>query len=153
MTRDEITAFYADYAACLDEARWSEWPDFFTDDCLYLLQARENFERGLPLATLRFESKAMLQDRVFAITETLFHQPYYQRHVIGPLGIKQHADLVEVKASYAVYRTKPSSVSEVFNVGAYRDELVRDAQGALKFKAKRCIFDSELILNSIIYPL
>ena len=44
---------------------------------------RENHERGLPLATLSFESKGMLKDRVYGIRETLFHDPYYQRHVVG----------------------------------------------------------------------
>jgi salicylate 5-hydroxylase small subunit len=37
---------------------------------------RENYDRSLPLATLSFESKGMLRDRVYAITETLFHEPY-----------------------------------------------------------------------------
>ena len=44
---------------------------------------RENHERGFPLATLAFESKGMLRDRVYGIRETLFHDPYYQRHVVG----------------------------------------------------------------------
>jgi salicylate 5-hydroxylase small subunit len=33
-----------------------------------------------PLATLSFESKGMLKDRVYGIKDTLFHDPYYQRH-------------------------------------------------------------------------
>src|SRR5271170_7016722 len=38
---------------------WSLWPEFFTEQCVYRLQPRENFERGFPLATLSFESKGM----------------------------------------------------------------------------------------------
>ncbi len=59
---------------------WDLWPEFFTEDCSYRLQPRENHERGFPLATLSFESKGMLKDRVYGIRETLFHDPYYQRH-------------------------------------------------------------------------
>ncbi|MEO8134807.1 MAG: nuclear transport factor 2 family protein [Betaproteobacteria bacterium] len=28
----------AGYAACLDQRRFAEWPDFFTDDCVYKLR-------------------------------------------------------------------------------------------------------------------
>ena len=78
-----LTQLYADYASAVDCADWDGWCEFFTDDCVYNLMPRENHERGLPLATLSFESKGMLKDRAYAIRETLFHDPYYQRHVIG----------------------------------------------------------------------
>ncbi len=77
-----LTQLYAEYAAAVDSGNWDTWPDFFTDDCVYRLQPRENFERGFPLATLSFTSKGMLKDRVYAVKETLFHDPYYQRHVV-----------------------------------------------------------------------
>ena len=78
-----LTQLYADYASAVDSGQWDLWPEFFTDDCIYRLQPRENHERGFPLATLSFTSKGMLKDRVFGIRETLFHDPYYQRHVVG----------------------------------------------------------------------
>ncbi|MEP6722414.1 MAG: nuclear transport factor 2 family protein, partial [Variovorax sp.] len=76
-----IARLYADYAQSVDSGNWDLWPEFFTDDCIYKLIPRENHERGFPLATLFFESKGMLKDRVYGIRETLFHDPYYQRHV------------------------------------------------------------------------
>src|SRR6516225_2884364 len=82
-TYTELLALYADYAAALDQADWEKWPEFFTENCTYKLQPRENYDRGLPLATLAFESKGMLKDRVYGMTETIFHDPYYQRHVVG----------------------------------------------------------------------
>ncbi|HET6598443.1 MAG TPA: nuclear transport factor 2 family protein, partial [Burkholderiaceae bacterium] len=78
-----LTQLYADYASAVDSGDWDLWPEFFTDDCVYRLQPRENHERGFPLATLSFTSKGMLKDRVYGIRETLFHDPYYQRHVVG----------------------------------------------------------------------
>ena len=70
-----LTQLYADYACAVDSGDWDLWPDFFTEDCVYRLQPRENFERGFPLATLSFESRGMLLDRAYAIRETLFHDP------------------------------------------------------------------------------
>ena len=79
----ELVQLYADYASAVDSGNWDLWPEFFIEECSYRLQPRENHERGFPLATLSFESKGMLKDRVYGIRETLFHDPYYQRHVVG----------------------------------------------------------------------
>jgi salicylate 5-hydroxylase small subunit len=56
------------------------------------------------------------------------------------------------EASYAVFRTKLSGDSTVFNVGRYIDKIKRDA-GELKFVSRLCIYDTEMIPNSIIYPI
>lgn len=149
----ELQALYADYCACLDEGRYGDWPGFFTEDCIYKVIPRENHERGLPLATLAFESRGMLKDRVFGITQTLFHAPYYQRHIVGGIRITSvAAETVRAEANYLVIRTKQNEPSDVFNAGRYIDVVVRE-EGALKLRERCCVFDSELIPNSIIYPL
>jgi phenylpropionate dioxygenase-like ring-hydroxylating dioxygenase large terminal subunit len=50
---------------------WERWPAFFTSDCRYRVQPRENFDQGLPLCTMAFESQGMLRDRVYGISNTL----------------------------------------------------------------------------------
>ncbi len=156
MTFDDyhaLTQLYADYASAVDSGQWDLWPEFFVEDCSYRLQPRENHERGFALATLSFESKGMLKDRVYGIRETLFHDPYYQRHVVGaPLVRKAEADRFECEANYAVFRTKLSELSTVFNVGRSIDVIVRTPQG-LKFESRLMVYDSEMIPNAIIYPI
>lgn len=149
----ELTQLQADYASAVDSGNWDLWPEFFTEDGVYKLQPRENHERGFPLSTLSFESKAMLRDRVYGIKETLFHDPYYQRHVVGAPVIRQwDAATIHCEANYAVFRTKLDGLSTVFNVGRYLDTIVRTPQG-LKFAQRLCVYDSEMIPNSIIYPI
>jgi salicylate 5-hydroxylase small subunit len=149
----ELNRLYAAYASAVDGGDWDAWPEFFTDDGIYRLQPRENHERGLPLATLSFRGKGMLKDRVYGIKETLFHDPYYQRHVTGvPLVHKVESGHIESEANYAVFRTKLSEPTTVFNVGRYIDVIARTPAG-LKFASRMCIYDSELIPNSIIYPI
>jgi len=149
----DLIHLYSDYAAAVDSAQWDKWIEFFTDECEYIIQPRENYERGFPLATLALLSKNMLKDRVYGIHETLYHDPYYQRHVVGLPIIREEKDNVIVaEANYAVFRTKLSGESTVFNVGRYLDRLTRDATG-LKFISRLCIYDSEMIPNSIIYPI
>ena len=148
-----LTQLYADYASAVDSGHWDLWPEFFTDDCVYRLQPRENHERGFPLATLSFTSKGMLKDRAYGIRETLFHDPYYQRHVVGtPVVRSVEGGRIRSEAHYAVFRTKLSELSTVFNVGRYIDVVVRTPAG-LKFASRECIYDSEMIPNSIIYPI
>lgn len=148
-----LIALHADYAAALDAGEWERWPEFFLDDCVYTLQPRENYDRGLPLATIALESKGMLRDRVYGIREMLFHDPYYQRHVTGaPLIRGIEGDTILTETSYAVFRTKQDQLSEVMNVGRYLDRVQPTAKG-LKFAARLCIFDSEMIPNSVIYPI
>ena len=149
----ELNQLYANYASALSSGKWELWPEFFTDACTYRLQPRENFDRGFPLATLSFESKGMLKDRVYGIRETLFHDPYYQRNVTGaPVVRKFEPGRYECEANYAVFRTKLSELSSVFNVGRYIDVVVRTEQG-LKFASRLVIYDSEMIPNSVIYPI
>ena len=143
----------AEYAACLDERRFDAWPELFTDDCVYKLQPRENYDRGLPLATMAFESKGMLKDRIYAVTQTLFHIPYATRHVVGWPRVSLGSDgLIEAEANYTVIRVRENELPEVFSAGRYVDRIAT-VDGRLRYKQRVCVFDSALIANSIIYPI
>jgi salicylate 5-hydroxylase small subunit len=153
----EVNQLNAAYAAALDDKRFDDWPLFFTEDGHYKLQARENFDRGLPLALMALESRGMMKDRVYGVTQTIYHGPYYMRHIVSPARIVSHdAEVIKAETSYVVCRTKPggsgAGVSEVYNVGRYIDELVR-VDGALMFKSRLAVYDSEMVLNSLIYPI
>ena len=153
----ELDQLNAAYAAALDDKRFDEWPLFFTENGHYKVQARENFDRGLPLALIALESQGMMKDRVYGITQTIYHGPYYMRHVISPSRITSHitskdGDAIKAQANYAVFRTKPGSISEVYNVGRYIDEVIKKGD-CWKFRSRLCVYDSEMILNSLIYPV
>lgn len=151
--RFALQDLHAAYAACLDAGRFNDWPEFFTEDCLYRVVPRENFDQGLPLSTMELHGKNMLKDRVYGVQSTLFHAPYYQRHLIGPSHVlAQDGDMIDLETNYLVVRTKRDLPSELFNAGRYVDRVEVGADG-LKFARKVCVFDSELIPNSMIYPL
>ena len=137
--RLRIEDLYAEYAACLDDARYDAWPDFFTEECSYRIVARENYDRELPLGLLSFASRGMLVDRACGITQTLFHEPYYQRHIVSGFIVKPDGDAFTVRANYLVVPTKAAALPEVCSVGRYVDRIVER--------------DSELIANSMIYPI
>lgn len=149
----KIIHLNAQYASSVDTANWQAWIDLFIDNCTYKIQPRENYDRHLPLCTLSLLSKAMLRDRVYGISNTLYHDPYYQRHIIGlPLITHQDEEMIQCETNYCVIRTKFSQASEVFNVGRYIDQLVI-SNHQLLIRSRICVFDSEMIPNSLIYPI
>jgi salicylate 5-hydroxylase small subunit len=149
----ELLNLYSDYAMVCDSSEWEEWPDFFLPDGTYRLQPRENFEQGLPLCLLALESQAMIKDRVYGVKETLYHDPYYQRHIVGtPRVLAVDSDHIHAEANYTVIRTKFDGDSTILSVGFYRDQIARTPAG-LKFQSRLCVYDSEMIANSIIYPI
>ena len=149
----EIDQLNAAYAAALDERRFDEWPGFFLADGRYTVQARENFDRGLPLALIALESQGMMKDRVYGITQTIYHGPYYTRHVLSPAQVLgTEGGRIRAQSHYAVFRTRPGDTSEVYNVGRYIDEIERTQDG-LRFASRTCVYDSEMVLNSLIYPI
>lgn len=151
--RAEIADLYAEYGDVLDAGEYERWTGLFTKHCLYLVIPRENHERGLPLATVRAESRAMLEDRVHAIRQTQMYVPRWIRHVIGTprlLGVADGA--IAARTSYAVFETQPDQMTRILNVGRYEDEIVRD-EGRLRFRRKLCVFDSILIPTSLVLPI
>ena len=151
--RLEIEGLYTAYAATLDDDDLDAWPDLFTEDCLYQVIPRDNFDRDLPLALIRCESRAMLRDRVTAVRETTMFEPRYVRHLISNIRVSPETDgVIEAQANYAVFETMTDAYTRVFNVGRYLDKLVRE-DGRLLFSEKRCVYDSVLVPNSIIYPI
>ena len=97
----------------------------------------------------------MIQDRVFGVKETLYHDPYYQRHIVGIpriLSVEEGGERIVSEANYTVIRTKFDGDSTILSAGYYHDVVVRTPQG-LKFQSRLCVYDSEMIANSIIYPI
>lgn len=151
--RLELDELYAQYAGCLNEERFEDWPNFFVEQCVYKIVPRENFERGLPLATMLCESRGYLLDRVVAIRKTAVYAPRAIRRLVSGLRIiGWTGEVLEARADYAVFETLIDDLTRVFNVGEYRDRIVVDG-GCLRFKEKICVFDSQLVPNSLIYPL
>jgi salicylate 5-hydroxylase small subunit len=156
MTFDQwqaVLALYGDSAAALDARELERWAGFFTEDAVYRLQSRENFDRGLPLALMAFESRGMLLDRAFGAKETIFHHPYHQRHLTGvPRVLGEDASGLRCEASYVVVRTKRDAMPEIVSVGRYVDRIVATPEG-LRLAERLAIYDNDLIANSIIDPV
>jgi salicylate 5-hydroxylase small subunit len=151
--RRAVEELHADASAALNEERFEDWLDYFVETCVYKIVPRENWERGLPLATWNSESKGYLRDRVVGIRKTSVYGPRVIRRLVSATRILGRKDgAIEARADYAAFETLPDELTRVFNVGEYRDRIVVDG-GRLRFAERLCIFDSILVPNSLIYPL
>jgi salicylate 5-hydroxylase small subunit len=149
----EVMALNARYGRILDRGDWDAWPALFTEDGVYRICSRENHDAGLPLALLSLESRGMLLDRVYGISRTMFHDPYYQQHLIGtPVVMHSDEEGIDAEASFLVMRTKRDALPEVLGVGRYLDRIVRTGEG-LRYRRRTCLIDNDLVANSVIYPL
>jgi len=104
LLRHEIEAFNTAYAATLDEQRLMDWAKLFTDDALYVVVSRENFERDLPVGLIYCENAGMIRDRAFAVQETSMFAPRYLRHMIANLSVVL-ADIAGIPQISAVLKS------------------------------------------------
>lgn len=148
-----LVQLYAEHDAALDTRELDRWPLLFTEDASYVLQSRENASRGLPLAIMAFESRGMLADRIYGARETIYHDPYSQRHITGlPRVVAQDGKGWAVETSLLVMRTKRDALPEVLVVGGSRDRVVQTPEG-LRFASRHVVYDNDLLPNSIIDPV
>ncbi len=150
---NDLINLHQRYVQVLDSNDFSAWPDLFTEDAVYKIQSRENFDAGLPLCTLSFESRGMLIDRVYGAAKTIYHDPYHQCHIVGmPLITRQDDAGLESETNYLVVRTKRDAMPDILSVGRYIDRVVQ-VDGKLLFAQRLCVFDNDLIANSVIKPI
>jgi salicylate 5-hydroxylase small subunit len=150
--RDALRDFYDDYYGILDDVRLEEWPALFTEDCIYRVIPRENFEAGYTLSTIYAESRGMLVDRVMGLTRTQMFAPRYYRRFPGPLRIvAPEGDGVRARHNLLVVQTLIDKRTEIVLSAVCHDVVVPD-DGRLRLRERIVVFDSEMIPNSLIYP-
>jgi 3-phenylpropionate/cinnamic acid dioxygenase small subunit len=150
--RDALRDFYDDYYNVLDDVRLEEWPAFFTEDCIYRVIPRENFEAGYKLSTIYAESRGMLIDRVMGVTRTQMFAPRYYRRFPGPLRIvAPDGDGVRTRHNLLMVQTMIDKKTEIVLSAVCHDVVVPD-DGRLRLRERIVVFDSEMIPNSLIYP-
>ena len=151
--RAEIEEFNTAYADCLDDGNLGDWVGFFTPDCIYKVLPRENLEQNLPLAVIYAEGHGGLTDRIVGVTKTTVFRKRYLRHFITNTRIRSaEASDVRAEANYQVLETTMDDYTKVLNAGRYVDTFIR-VGGKLKLKQRVCVYDSEMVPATIVYPL
>lgn len=141
------------YVAALDNDRLEEWATLFTEDCLYEIVPRENFESGLPVGIIYCDSQRMLRDRVVSLRHANIFEAHSYRHMTSGLTIRQlDADTVECESSYVVVQTLQNGESFVYQAGRYLDRVVRGEAG-WRYASKRVIYDTSRVATLLATPI
>ena len=148
-----IERLFADYCAALDEGNLEAWPEFFVDDGLYQMIARENYAFGYPIPLLLLDSKGMMQDRVYALRNANIYQPHRYRHAQSAVRITaRESNGLRVSSSYIVVQTLNAGVSEIYQAGSFYDYLI-DTPAGLRFKERICVYDTSRIPTLLATPV
>jgi len=151
--RLEIEEFHADYCWTLDCGDVERWPEYFTDDAVYRITARENADAGLPVGLVYADSKAMIRDRAFAIKHTQMYAPRTLQHLVTNVRVLQvEGDAIKAQSNYLLLQTLVDGPTTIQQSGRYYDTFVR--KGArLLLKERQCIYDTVLIANDLVLPV
>jgi anthranilate 1,2-dioxygenase small subunit len=152
VTPADLRELYDEYAFRLDEGDLDGWVDLFTADAQYLVVARENWTRRLPLATMRCDGRGMLADRAHTIRHTQFFAPRVMRHFVSGVRILGADDGVAAAANFLVTEAIELEPARVHMTGQYRD-VVRATADGLRFGRKVAVYDGALVETSLIYPV
>src|SRR5262250_1937383 len=146
--RLDLMSFYIREAWLLDERKFTEWLDLFTEDVLYFMPRRKNVLRReshrevTPLGDLAIleEDKRYLEMRVARLETGMAwaeDPPSRTRHLIGNLVVDpREGGLVHAKTAFIAYRSHLETDQQIF--AGSREDVLRPADGSWKI-ARRTI--------------
>jgi 3-phenylpropionate/cinnamic acid dioxygenase small subunit len=147
---DELIAAYAD---CIDDDRLEEWPDFFVEDCRYLITRRDAHEAGLRHGIIYAASRGMLRDRVMAMRRALMFEPHRYRHIVGAARIGHiESAVAEARANFLALRIMHDGETSLFASGRYLDRIDTAAR-PFRLIERLVILDSQKIDTLLVIPL
>lgn len=152
--RFAVEEFNAEYCAVLDAGEVEKWPEFFTEDAIYRLTAKENADAGLPVGLVYAEGKKMLHDRAVAIARTQMFAPRYNLHVVGNVRVLQQLSATEFTAqsNFILLQTLVDGPTTLHLAGRYFDRFVMTG-GRLLLKERQAIYDTTMLATDVVYPV
>ena len=148
-----IVQLNADYARAIDDDRLEDWPDFFTESCVYSITSADNHQQGLPIGVMYADSKAMVRDRVTALRRANVYERQTYRHVVGlPAVLGESDGGVRAETPFLVVRIMRDGRMDLFATGRYLDVLAEEA-GALRFRERVVVCDSNRVDTLLAIPL
>jgi anthranilate 1,2-dioxygenase small subunit len=142
-----------DYANCIDEERYQEWPEFFTEQCLYRIISRDNHRKGMTFGFIFCDSRRMVRDRIASMKSANIFEPHTYRHILSRSAVTDGGDgTLIAKTSFMVARIMHDGAHELFSTGSYQDRIATE-DGKLRFKERIVVTDSSRIDALLVIPL
>jgi 3-phenylpropionate/cinnamic acid dioxygenase small subunit len=153
----DLMPFYIHEAWLLDERKFKEWLDLFTDDVLYFMPRRKNVLRReahrevTPQGDLALieDDRRYLEMRVARLDTGMAwgeDPPSRTRHLIGNL-VAEPLDKGDVKAktAFLVYRSHLETDHQL--LAGSREDVLRRVGGAWKIAKRTILLDANVLLD------
>src|SRR5712691_8084513 len=153
----ELMPFYIHEAWLLDERKFKEWLDLFTDDVVYFMPRRKNvLRREAHREVTRPGDLALIEDdrrylemRVARLDTGMAwgeDPPSRTRHLIGNL-VAEPLDNGDVKAktAFLVYRSHLETDHQLLS--GSREDVLRRVNGAWKIAKRTILLDANVLLD------
>jgi 3-phenylpropionate/cinnamic acid dioxygenase small subunit len=152
--RFAVEEFNAEYCAVLDSGEIEQWPDFFTEDAIYRITARENADAGMLVGLVYAEGRGMLQDRAVSIARTQMFAPRTNLHLTGNVRVLAQKDDGEFSAqsTFMLLQTLVDGVTTLHLAGRYFDRFVRQGNRLL-LRERQAVYDTTMIATDLVYPV
>jgi 3-phenylpropionate/cinnamic acid dioxygenase small subunit len=157
LVKQEVEDFLYREADLLDERRYEEWLELFTEDAHYWMPLRRNVPRDEPereftrqgVDTNWFdEGKDTLTRRVRQILTGVHwaeEPPSRICHIISNVQVMHaRSDEVEVRSRFIVYRNRVETETD-FLVGK-REDLLRRVNGDWRIARRKIVLDQSVLL-------
>jgi len=148
-----VADLVAAYGDCIDDDRLEEWPDFFVEDCRYLVTSRESHEAGLRHGVIYAASRGMLVDRITSLRRANIFEKHRYRHVAGAPRILSVKDgVAEARTNLFCARIMHDGETTLFATGRYLDRIDVSAS-PFRFIARTVVLDSQKVDTLLVLPL
>jgi biphenyl 2,3-dioxygenase subunit beta len=157
VTQYQVEQFYYLEAALLDQHKYQEWVELFTDDVHYFMPVRstrsarqldQEFTQPGQIAWFD-DTKDLLRARVVKLasgTAWAEDPPSRTRHMITNVRITEdRGDELDVESNFHLYRTRLKS-EETSWIGSREDTLRRDADG-FRIAGRKILIEQTVVLS------
>ncbi len=156
----ELMQFYIDEAWILDERRFHDWLDLFTEDTFYFVPRRKNvYRKDIAREITKYgdlaimeESKTDLQMRVARLDTGMAwaeDPPSRTRHVVGNLKVEplENGD-VRAKTAFLLHKSHLETDQDMY--AGSREDVLRNVDGEWKIASRTVILDANVLMTKNI---
>jgi len=152
--RPVVEQFNIEYCATLESGDIENWPNYFADDCIYRITARENAHLNMPVGLVYADNKSMLHDRAIAIARTQMFAPRTMLHLLSsPRIIDACDEEIVASCNFLLLQTLVEGPSTIHLAGTYYDRFEYKPEHPLLLKERQVVYESSVIANDLVYPV
>lgn len=149
----EVEQLQYAYVEMIDDDRLEELPDLFVEAGSYVVISAENVRLGLPAPVMGCYNRNMLRDRILSLRHANIYSEHHYRHLISNLRVHEvTAGEALVQTNFAVAIVRGEGTATLYSTGKYIDRVVV-ADGVLKFREKKAVFDTHRIESLLVRPI